>query len=93
MSRYRISYTAYLPEPKINIQRHNRTNDPESVRRSRELDDYTKRLDRQNSKLETLDDECMSNLNKVNRYYNHSREYIRIFSGFIPRYKAYFLSV
>lgn len=80
MNRYRVTYTAYLPEPKIDVKelRANRAQDPESVRRMRELDDYTKRLDKQNYKLETADDECLSNLNKVNRYYTSSRKFLCI---------------
>lgn len=86
MSRFRVTYTAYLPEPRINIQRH-RSTDPESVRRCRELDDYTKRLDRQNYKLENLDDVCLSNLDKCNRYYNNSRKFLLI--KFSPKFEEF----
>lgn len=63
-----VSYTAYLPEPKIFIREKKANYEPESLK------NFSKLLEKQNTKLNYLDSECMANWDKCNRFYLSARK-------------------
>ncbi|CAF0859583.1 unnamed protein product [Brachionus calyciflorus] len=56
----RSTFTAYLPESKIMLKQKSSDNS---------LEDYTRLLKKQTEKLESLDQQCLANLDKCNRCY------------------------
>ena len=65
-------YTAYLPEPKVVVDRARRS---ETAVANNQLGDCARRLDKQTQKLENLDQSCLTNIAKCNRYGNAAREW------------------
>ena len=64
-------YTAYLPEPRVVVDRARRS---ESAIANNQLGDCARRLDKQTQKLENLDQSCLTNIAKCNRFYNNARK-------------------
>lgn len=64
-----VTFTAYLLEPNIDVRQKKSNFVPES------LTEYSRLLDKQTSKLNYLDSECMTNWDRCNRYYLSSRKF------------------
>ena len=62
------SYTAYLPEPRVTTRKRE-----SSANAYSHLDDCFRRLDVYDRKLVHLNDECLTNLRKCNKYYTIAR--------------------
>ncbi|RNA23388.1 hypothetical protein BpHYR1_053284, partial [Brachionus plicatilis] len=62
-----VTFTAYLLEPNIDVRQKKSNFVPES------LTEYSRLLDKQTSKLNYLDSECMTNWDRCNRYYLSSQ--------------------
>ena len=72
---YKVSYTAYLPESvSLSRRRTNETRNEDGSYVNYQLDDYSRRLDKNAEKIENLNYVCESNLAKCKRYYDDARK-------------------
>ena len=71
---YKYSFTAYLNGPSKFVEKESRLEAQPSPQYS-QLDDYSRRLNKQNQKLNNLSEQCMASLSKINNYCSQASTY------------------